>query len=88
MKFLCRTENVLDTYVANKFYAPIRSFMARYPEAAIARLEKSINEPFVARFFHYLISGEDGAPFRSVMYENPAKIISVMKSQAFLLGKC
>ena len=88
MKFVIKTETLLDTYVSNKFYEPIRKFMDRYPAQSMMICERYYADPNLFRFFQFVISGEDGAKFRAYLYDNPSKIVLALKKEAVALGKC
>ena len=80
LKFLSKTDTILDTYVCRKFYKPMEEFFKRYPKEAIALLERQLNDENVFRFMEYLLKQKDGEVFRDVLKKDPSNLIKILRS--------
>lgn len=79
LTILIQTEHSIDVYAYNVYFKPIKKFFQRYPQEAIVEMEKYLNEDSIYRFYLYLLDDNDCDIFRAIVYENPAKIIEMLK---------
>lgn len=70
-------EKMVMIEAGSQLREPLRKFLARYPEKTVELLLKECNikEDQIYRFLKYLLSGANGAVFRQILMQNPAKLI-------------
>ncbi|XP_015785730.1 transformation/transcription domain-associated protein [Tetranychus urticae] len=75
--YVFKTEKALSIEPGSILRDPLRKFLQRYPEHTLDLLltERNINEDQIYRFVKYLLKGPEGAIFRQVLQQNPARLV-------------